>query len=260
MLKLLPNTEKKSDFNPQVFLSTIGNGRQMRPLQKKKVIFAQGDASDGLFFIQSGKVRLSVVSNLGKEATLAILGEGEFFGEGGLAGQPLRLSSATALTDCVLLHVEKTAMSVALGNEPKLAGLFLKYLLQRTIRYQADLMDQLFNSTEKRLARVLLLMAHFGREPVTELSVPRLSQELLAEMVGTTRGRVNLFLNRFRKFGFINYDVGNNLCVHSSLLTVIVHDANDFIENPSAEPKILQPPKTARAVAGSGARKPTNLH
>jgi CRP-like cAMP-binding protein len=192
--------------------------------QKKNVIFAQGDSTDGLFFIQRGKVRLSVVSEAGKEATIGILGEGDFFGEGGLAGQLLRMSSAIATTECVLLHIEKKAMMQAVALQPKLSAVFLKYLLRRNIRYQDDLVDQLFNSSEKRLARVLLLMAQFGKEGVSEMSVPRLSQETLAEMVGTTRSRVSFFMNRFRKLGFIKYDVGDNLHVHSTLLNVVLHD------------------------------------
>jgi CRP/FNR family transcriptional regulator, cyclic AMP receptor protein len=196
----------------------------MLSFEKKNTIFAQGDATDGLFFIQKGKVQLSVVSEGGKEATLGILHESDFFGEGGLAGQLLRMSSATAITDCVLLHIEKSAMMRAIGQEPKLSAVFVKYLLKRNIRYQDDLVDQLFNSSEKRLARVLLLMAQFGKEGVSEMSVPRLSQETLAEMVGTTRSRVSFFMNRFRKLGFINYDQGENLDVHSSLLNVVLHD------------------------------------
>jgi CRP/FNR family transcriptional regulator, cyclic AMP receptor protein len=220
----LLNTKKKTDFNPHAFLSTIGKGRDMLSFQKKNSIFDQGAATDGIFFVQKGKVRLSVVSEAGKEATLGILGEGDFFGEGGLAGQLTRMSSATAMTDCVLLHIEKKAMMHAMSQEPKLSAMFLKYLLKRNIRYQDDLVDQLFNSSEKRLARVLLLMAHFGKEGVPEMSVPRLSQETLAEMVGTTRSRVSFFMNRFRKLGFINYDVGENLRVHSSLLNVVLND------------------------------------
>jgi len=195
----------------------------MVSFQKKSPIFAQGDPTDGLFFIQKGKVRLSVVSEAGKEATLAILSEKDFFGESGLAGGT-RTSSAIAITDCVLLHVEKTEMLLTMGREPKLSAMFLTYLLKRNMRYQDDLIDQLFNSSEKRLARVLLLMAHFGKEGVSDMTVPRLSQETLAEMVGTTRSRVSFFMNRFRKLGFINYDLGDNLRVHSSLLNVLLHD------------------------------------
>jgi CRP/FNR family transcriptional regulator, cyclic AMP receptor protein len=247
----IPTASRELDFNPHAFLSTIGKGREMLSCQKKHVIFAQGDPTDGLFFIQKGKVRLSVVSEGGKEATLGILGEGDFFGEGGLAGQLLRMSSAIATTDCVLLHVEKKAMMQAMSLEPKLSAVFLKYLLKRNIRYQDDLVDQLFNSSEKRLARVLLLMAQFGKEGVSEMSVPRLSQETLAEMVGTTRSRVSFFMNRFRKLGFINYDVGDNLHVHSSLLNVVLHDDDGGTEraNKKAEPPAEhgEPPDRERA-------------
>jgi CRP-like cAMP-binding protein len=217
-------TTKRPYFNPHIFLSTIGKGRRMVTLEKKNTIFTQGDPTDGLYFVQDGKVKLSVVSEGGKEATLGILSEGDFFGEGGLSGQPLRLSSAIAMTDCALLHIDKHAMMSALTREPKLSALFLKYLLKRNIRYQDDLVDQLFNSSEKRLARVLLLMAQFGKEGVSEMLVPRLSQETLAEMVGTTRSRVSYFMNRFRKLGFINYDVGDHLRVKSSLLNVVLND------------------------------------
>ena len=220
----MTKAQKKLDFNPRTFLSTIGKGRTMVSFEKKSAILAQGEPTDGLYFIQHGKVQLSVVSENGKEATLGILGIGDFFGEGGLAGQALQMSSAVAMTDCVLLHIEKTAMVRALAAEPKLSSLFLKYMLKRNIRYQDDLVDQLFNSSEKRLARVLLLMAQFGKEGVSEMTVPRLSQETLAEMVGTTRSRVSFFMNQFRKLGFINYDLGDNLRVHSSLLNVLLRD------------------------------------
>ena len=196
----------------------------MISLQRKSSIFAQGDPTDGLFFVQKGKVRLTVVSEAGKEATLGILSEGDFFGEGGLSGQPTRMSSAIAVTDCVLLHVEKKAMMRTLSLEPKLSAIFVKYLLKRNIRYQDDLVDQLFNSSEKRLARVLLLMAQFGKEGVSEMSVPRLSHATMAEMVGTTRSRVRFFMNRFRKLGFINYSAGDSIQVHSSLLNVVLDD------------------------------------
>jgi CRP/FNR family cyclic AMP-dependent transcriptional regulator len=224
--KRIKTAEKRLDSNPHTFFSTAGRGRDIVSLPRKSSIFSQGDSTDGLFFIQKGKIRLSVVSESGKEATLGILGEGDFFGEGGLAGQPLRMSSAVAMTDSVLLHIEKKAMTRAMSLRPKLSALFLKYLLKRNIRYQDDLVDQLFNSSEKRLARVLLLMAQFGKEGVSEMSIPRLSQETLAEMVGTTRSRVSFFMNRFRKLGFINYDIGNNLCVHSSLLNIVLQDDN----------------------------------
>jgi CRP/FNR family cyclic AMP-dependent transcriptional regulator len=214
----------------------------MVSFQKKKIIFAQGDFTDGLFFIQTGKVKLSVVSEAGKEATLGILGESDFFGEGGLAGQLLRMASATAMTDCVLLHIEKKAMMLAMSQEPKLSAMFVKYLLKRNIRYQEDLVDQLFNSSEKRLARALLLMAHFGNEGVSEMVVPKLNQETLAEMVGTTRSRVSFFMNRFRKLGFINYELGDSMRIHSSLLKVLLQDENGTAKSAQAE----DPDSTAR--------------
>src|ERR1035437_5666996 len=196
LVPLPKSPKKKRDFDPREFLATIGEGRKVVAFPKKQTIFTQGDAADAIFYIQEGKVRLTVVSKIGKEATLGILGEGDFFGEGGLAGQPIRMSSAVAMTDCVLLHVGKRAMMHAMSVQPKLSAMFVKYLLKRNIRYQDDLVDQLFNSSEKRLARVLLLMAQFGKEGVSEMSVPRLSQETLAEMVGTTRSRVSFFMNR----------------------------------------------------------------
>ena len=207
--------------NPDPFLSTIGKDGHLLSFPKKRTIFAQRDASDGLFFVQQGNVRLSFESEDGKKATLAILSKDDFFGEGGLAGQPVRMSSATAVTDCVLLHIEKEAMMVAMSREPKLAVTFVKYLLKRIIRDQDDLVDQLFNSSEKRLARVLLSMAHFDKEGLFDLPVPSLSQRTLAEMVGTTRSRVSFFMNRFRKLGFINYGGRDGLRVRNSLLSVV---------------------------------------
>jgi len=248
VVKQFPSPRKKAHFSPHAFLSTIGKGREMLSFQKKNVIFAQGDSTDGLFFIQKGKVRLSVVSEAGKEATIGILCEGDFFGEGGLAGQLLRMSSAIAMTECVLLQIHKKAMMKTMGLQPKLSAVFLKYLLRRNIRYQDDLVDQLFNSSEKRLARVLLLMAQFGKEGVSEMSVPRLRQETLAEMVGTTRSRVSFFMNRFRKLGFIKYDVGNNMHVHSTLLNVVLRDDEGINVNRETntsteyDNKVLEPP------------------
>jgi CRP/FNR family transcriptional regulator, cyclic AMP receptor protein len=194
------------------------------PFPKKQAIFAQGDAADTIFYIQQGKVRLTVVSEVGKEATLGILGEGDFFGEGGLAGQPLRMGSATAMTDCELLQIDKKAMMLALHREHTFSDLFVAYLLARNIRYEEDLVDQLFNSSEKRLARILLLLAHFGKEGVPETVIPKISQETLADMIGTTRSRVSFFMNKFRKLGFVNYNGGSGLQVHSSLLNIVLHD------------------------------------
>jgi CRP/FNR family transcriptional regulator, cyclic AMP receptor protein len=215
--------KNKRDFNPAQFLATIGQGRKVVPFPKKQTIFTQGDAADAVFYIQQGKVRLTVVSTIGKEATLGILNERDFFGEGCLAGQPLRMGSATAMIDCELMRIDKKAMMLALHQEHTLSDLFTAYLLGRNIRYEEDLVDQLFNSSEKRLARTLLLLAHFGKEGVPQTVVPRISQETLAEMVGTTRSRVSFFMNRFRKLGFIDYGE-SGLQVHSSLLNIILHD------------------------------------
>jgi len=213
-------------FDPDTFLATIGDGRKILTVPKKETIFAQGDAADAVFYLQKGKVKLTVVSKVGKEATIAIVGEGNFFGEGSLAGQLLRMGSAAAMTDCELLRVDKKAMMSALHREHAFSDMFVAYLLARNIRYEEDLVDQLFNSSEKRLARVLLLLAHFGKEGMPEPVVPKISQETLAEMVGTTRSRVSFFMNRFRKLGFIDYAGGveGGLQVHSSLLNIVLHD------------------------------------
>jgi CRP/FNR family cyclic AMP-dependent transcriptional regulator len=215
--------KKHTEFDAKTFLSTIDNVRKIVLFQKKEMIFVQGDPSDAVFYIQQGKVRLTVVARGGKEATIGILNEGDFFGEGCLAGQPLRMASATAMTDCALLRIEKKAMIGALHREHALSDMFVAYLLTRNIRYEADLVDQLFNSSEKRLARILLLLAHFGKEGKPKTVVPTMSQETLAEMVGTTRARVSFFMNRFRKLGFIDYD-SKSLQVHSSLLNIVLHD------------------------------------
>jgi CRP/FNR family cyclic AMP-dependent transcriptional regulator len=219
-------SKKNHPFNPATFLATIGEGRRNLAVSRKHGIFTQGDAADSVYYIQKGKVRLSVVSKIGKEATIGILSEGNFFGEGSLAGQALRMGSAAAMTDCHLLRIEKKAMMEALHREHAFSDMFVAYLLSRNIRYEEDLVDQLFNSSEKRLARVLLMLAHFGKEGVPETVVPKISQETLAEMVGTTRSRVSFFMNRFRKLGFIQYAGGieGGLQVHSSLLNVVLHD------------------------------------
>jgi CRP/FNR family transcriptional regulator, cyclic AMP receptor protein len=217
------STKKKRGFDPKKFLATIGEGRKVVAFPKKQIIFTQGDTADAVFYIQEGQVKLTVLSKNGKEATLGILREGDFFGEGGLAGQPLRMGSAAAATDCELMRIEKKAMILALHEQHTLSDLFTAYLLGRNVRYEADLVDQLFNSSEKRLARTLLLLAHFGKEGVPETVVPSISQETLAEMVGTTRSRVSFFMNRFRKLGFIDYGE-SGLQVHSSLLNIVLHD------------------------------------
>jgi CRP-like cAMP-binding protein len=210
-------------FDPETFLEKAGAAKVVH-LKKDNAVFSQGDPANALFNIQKGKVQLTVVSKTGKEATLGILSEGEFFGEGSLAGQVLRMGSATAMTDCKLLRIDKKEMMLALHREPTLSDLFVAYLLARNIRYEEDLVDQLFNSSEKRLARVLLMLAHFGKEGVPHTVVPKMSQQTLAAMIGTTRSRVSFFMNRFRKLGFVQYDGGSELQVHSSLLNVVLHD------------------------------------
>ena len=215
--------KNERNLDPKSFLATIGTGRKIVLVPKKQAIFTQGDAADSVFYIQEGKVRLTVVSKIGKEATLGILSEGEFFGEGSLAGQALRMGSAAAMKDCELLRIDKKAMMEALHREHEFSAMFVAYLLARNIRYEEDLVDQLFNSSEKRLARVLLLLAHFGKEGVPETVIPKISQETLADMIGTTRSRVSFFMNRFRKLGFVDYGE-DGLQVHSSLLSVVLHD------------------------------------
>jgi CRP-like cAMP-binding protein len=213
---------KKSRFDPWKFLATIGEGRKFMLFPNKHTIFAQGDTADAVFYIHTGKVKLTVVSKTGKEATIGILGDEQFFGEGSLAGQSLRMGSATTMTDCAILRIDKKAMMAALHREREFSDLFVAYLLARNIRYEEDLVDQLFNSSEKRLARILLLLAHFGKEGKPDTVIPKISQEMLAEMIGTTRSRVSFFMNRFRKLGFIHYNGG--LQIHSSLLNIVLHD------------------------------------
>ena len=222
-MAFVASAKKKRDFDPKNFLATIGEGRKAVLFPKKETIFAQGDPADAVFYLQTGKARLTVVSATGKEATIGILSDGSFFGEGSLAGQPLRMGTATAMTDCAVLRIEKKAMVDTLHREHTLSDLFVAYLLTRNIRYEEDLVDQLFNSSEKRLARALLMLAHFGKEGVPETVVPKISQETLAEMVGTSRSRVSFFMNRFRTLGFVDYG-GSGMQVHSSLLNVVLHD------------------------------------
>jgi CRP-like cAMP-binding protein len=216
--------QKLKQFDPRIFLSVMNGGRKLVDFPTKRAIFRQGDASDAVFYIQTGKVQLTVVSKTGKEAVIGILKEGDFFGESCLTGEPLRLSTATALTDCSVMRIEKSAMIRVLHEEHALSDVFVAYLLARNIQYEADLVNHLFNSSEKRLARILLMLAHFGKEGTPETVIPKISQETLAEMVGTTRSRVNFFMNKFRKLGFIDYDSGSKLQVHSSLLNVVLHD------------------------------------
>ena len=213
-------------FNPKTFLTKVGSGKTILKPEKKQTIFSQGDAADAVFYVQNGKVKLTVVSQQGKEAVVAILEPESFFGEACLAGEKFRMATATSLEDATtLLRIEKQAMIDVLHQEPAFSELFMGYLLSRNIRIQEDLVDQLFNSSEKRLARILLLLAHFGKEKQPETAIAKVSQETLAEMVGTTRSRVSFFLNKFRRLGFIEYNGG--LRVHSSLLNVVLHDSTE---------------------------------
>src|SRR6202795_2281758 len=207
--------KKLSKFDTKTFLSTINGGRKIEAFSKKQTIFAQGDSSDAVFYIREGKIKLTVVSQIGNEATIGILNKGDFFAEGCLTGQPLRLSFATAMTDCSVMRIDKKSMVDVLHREHSFSDMFVAYLLTRNIRYEEDLVDQLFNSSEKRLARILLLLAHFGKDGKPEILIPKMSQETLAEMIGTTRSRVSFFMNRFRKLGFIEYAGGSGLQVHS---------------------------------------------
>ena len=216
--------KKLSKFDPQTFLSTINGGRKIEAVPKKQTIYAQGDSADTVFYIREGKVRVTVVSKIGKEATIGILNKGDFFGESCLTGQPLRLCTATAMSDCSVMRIDKKSMVEVIHRERAFSDMFVAYLLTRNIRYEGDLVDQLFNSSEKRLARTLLLLAHFGKEGKAETLIPNMSQETLAEMIGTTRSRVSFFMNRFRKLGFIDYHGGDELLVHSSLLNIVLHD------------------------------------
>lgn len=212
--------KNRAQTSVRVFLAKAGAGRAVKRYAVNDVIFSQTDPADGLFYIQKGKVKLTVVSNRGKQAIIAILGSGDFFGEGCLAGQPVRMASAAAMGDCSLVRLEKAAARSLLLGERSFCELFLRYLLARNIRMEEDLVDQLFNSSEKRLARALLLLANFGKPGKPEPVIPKMSQETLAEMVGTTRSRVSFFMNRFRKMGYIDYKDG--LVVRSSLLNVLL--------------------------------------
>jgi CRP/FNR family cyclic AMP-dependent transcriptional regulator len=220
MITSIMSSKKESDFDPREFLATMGAGRRLVAIPQKQRIYGQGEACDAVFYIRAGKVRLTMVSENGKEATLGILGEGEFFGEGGLSGQPSRTGSAIAMTDCNLMRIDKKAMVQALREEHSLSAIFTAFLLARNIRSQEDLVDQLFNSSEKRLARVLLLLSRYGMDGVLDAVVPKISQETLAEMIGTTRSRVSFFMNRFRESGYLDYG-GNGMRVHGSLMNVV---------------------------------------
>jgi len=209
-------------FDPKPFLARVGRGRSVVNYRPPERIFAQGDPANAVYYIQQGQVKITVVSRQGKEAVIGILRAGDFFGEGCLAGQPARMASASAMSECSIMRLEKAALVRALREEPEFSEMFLMHVLSRNIRFEADLVDQLFNSSEKRLARVLLLLANFGKAGEPQIVIPKISQETLAEIIGTTRSRVSFFMNRFRKMGFIHYNGG--LEVHSSLLNVVLHD------------------------------------
>jgi CRP-like cAMP-binding protein len=214
--------KKRRPFDPQAFLDSTGVAKTVVPYNEGQPIYSQGGTCESVLYVKRGEVKLSVISKTGKEAIVAILGAGNFFGEGSLAGQPLRIGSATAHTDCTIIAVDKADMRRLLHEEHVLSDGFIEHLLTRNIRIEEDLIDQLFNSAEKRLARTLLLLARYGEEHRPQRVIPKISQETLAEMVGTTRSRVNFFMNRFKKLGFISVDGG--LTINNSLLSVVLHD------------------------------------
>ena len=217
-----PTKQQTIDWEP--LLAGVSNGRSRIEYGANRNIFSQGESADSLFYLREGKVKLAVTSKQGKEAIVAIMGEGDFFGEGCLAGQRLRMATASTITDCSLARIEKSKMAHMLRQDHSASELFVTHLLSRNVRYEADLVDQLFNSSEKRLARILLLLAHFGKESRSEAVFPRISQDNLAQMVGTTRSRVSHFMNKFRKMGFIDYSDNGGLTVQSGLLSVVLHD------------------------------------
>ncbi len=213
---------KTAAFDPKVFLATVNGGRSISKYRMNQTVFSQGTPADAVFYILKGKVKITVVSEQGKEAVVAVLGPDEFCGEGCLTGQPLRLATATAMTECEIMRLEKAAMIRVLHEEPAFSEMFVSHLLARTIRVEADLVDQLFNSSEKRLARALLLLANFGKDGRPEPIIAKVSQETLAEMIGTTRSRVSFFMNKFRKLGLIDYN--GHIEIHTSLLNVVLHE------------------------------------
>ena len=215
---------KKQAVDWESILSGISQGKIVKEYSANRNIFRQGDPADSVFFLRRGTVKLTVTSKQGKEAIVAILNAGEFFGEGCLAGQPLRMASAGATTDCTIIRIERQKLTSLLHDQHAISEVFVSHLLSRNIRYEADLVDQLFNSSEKRLARILLLLSHFGKESRSERVLPRVSQNDLAQMVGTTRSRVSHFMNKFRKHGFVNYADSGGLTVNNSLLSVVLHD------------------------------------
>jgi CRP-like cAMP-binding protein len=215
--------KRRVPFDPKSFLTKVGKGRTVSKYRKDQVVFSQGDPADAVFYVQKGKVKVTVVSDRGKEAVVAILGADAFCGEGCLAGQPRRIATVTAMTECTIMRLQKASILRVLHDEPGFSEIFISHLLARTIRVEEDLVDQLFNSSEKRLARLLLLLANFGKEGAPEPMIAKISQETLADMIGTTRSRVSFFMNKFRRLGFVDYN-GSGLEVHSSLLSVVLLD------------------------------------
>jgi CRP/FNR family transcriptional regulator, cyclic AMP receptor protein len=221
-------TSAKSSFDAQVFLAKLGVGKSILKFQKGRNVFVQGDRADKVFFIQKGKIKLTVLSDHGKEAVIGMLGPGQFFGESCMNGHKLRISTTTAMENCIIVAITKAAMVAALHDEPRFSEMFMAYLLTRNSRIEEDLIDQLFNSSERRLARLLLLLANFGKEGNPQPISPNMSQEILGEMIGTTRSRVSFFMNKFRKLGLIDYN--GHIEVHSSLLSAVLHDTPQLRE------------------------------
>ncbi len=213
---------KKRDFDPKIFLAKVGTGRASQKISANAVVYSQGDPANAIYFLQKGKAKVIVTAQTGKEAVLTLLGAGDFFGEGCLNGQTQRMATVTAMTECSIMRIDRAAMVDVLHNEPEFSEIFITHLLHRNSRVEEDLVDQLFNSSEKRLARTLLLLANFGKEGKPEPIVAKISQETLAEMIGTTRSRVSFFMNKFRRLGFVEYN--GSMKVHSSLLSVVLND------------------------------------
>jgi CRP/FNR family cyclic AMP-dependent transcriptional regulator len=232
--------KKKTPFNAKVFLSKVGRGRTVSDYHKNKIVFSQGDVADSVFYIQAGGVKVTVLSEQGKEAVVALLASGDFFGEGCLAGQPRRLATVRTMSACTLARMDKADINDVIRQEPAFAELFISHLLSRNIRVEADLVDQLFNSSEKRLARILLLMANFGQEGKPQPTIAKISQETLAEMIGTTRSRVSFFMNKFRKLGLISYN--GKIEVHPSLLNVVLHEKPEIRSGDGGKRTAIAPP------------------
>jgi CRP/FNR family cyclic AMP-dependent transcriptional regulator len=236
--------KSKLSFDPKKFLARVGEGKTITNYQKDQIVFSQGDPADAVFYIQKGKLKLTVISEQGKEAVIAILGPGHFFGEGCLNGHGLRVATTRAMEDCMVTRIAKASMMATLHGEPEFSELFISYLLARNSRIEEDLVDQLFNSSERRLARLLLLLANFGKEARPEPIVGKISQETLAEMIGTTRARVSHFMNKFRKLGYIDYN--GHLKVHNSLLNVVLYDKPEIRTDDAPEGPAEAPPAAPR--------------